>query len=34
VKDGETLTDEQLLSMKWFFEGVKGEIPEAQPPCQ
>jgi basic membrane protein A len=34
VKEGETLTDEQLLSMKWFVEGVKGEIPEAQPPCQ
>ncbi len=34
VKEGESLTDEQLLSMKWFFEGVEGKIPEAQPPCQ
>jgi hypothetical protein len=34
VKEGEALDDGQLLGMKWFVEGVKGEIPEAQPPCQ
>jgi len=28
VKDGVKLTDEELLSMKWFVEGVEGTIPE------
>ncbi len=34
VPEGQALTDEQLLSMKWFVQGVNGEIPDAQPPCQ
>ncbi len=28
VKEGETMTDEQLLSFDWLVEGVKGEIPQ------
>lgn len=28
VKEGETMTDEQLLSFDWLVEGVVGEIPE------
>jgi basic membrane protein A and related proteins len=27
VPEGETMTDEELLSMDWFVEGVDGEIP-------
>ena len=27
VKAGESLTDQELLSMKWFVEGVEGTIP-------
>ena len=34
VPEGKALTDQELLSMKWFFEGVVGEIPDAEPPCQ
>jgi basic membrane protein A len=29
VEEGKTLTDEELLSIQWFVEGVEGEIPEA-----
>jgi basic membrane protein A len=27
VPEGQTMTDEELLSMNWFVEGVEGEIP-------
>jgi basic membrane protein A and related proteins len=27
VAEGQTMTDEELLSMNWFVEGVEGEIP-------
>ncbi len=28
VKSGEKMTDEEMLSMNWFVEGVEGEIPK------
>ena len=27
VPEGQSMTDEELLSMNWFVEGVEGEIP-------
>ncbi|MDF2758853.1 MAG: nucleoside-binding protein, partial [Thermomicrobiales bacterium] len=27
VPEGQSMTDEELLSMDWFVEGVQGEIP-------
>ena len=34
VPEGKSLSDQELLSMKWFVQGVIGEIPDAEPPCQ
>ncbi|GAB1486839.1 hypothetical protein MASR2M79_18900 [Aminivibrio sp.] len=28
VPEGQNMTDAEMLSMNWFIEGVKGEIPK------